>query len=138
MTVLSAILIGLATGALPSALITGFFMFRVNRAVALKTNAEADKAGAEASQIKSSTALSEAKAALELAAGRYATLDKDCKSCQRRLDGIRSAMEAVIEAVDAIMSRVTPSNGDEVQVTMTGPEIVKVRAAVRQARRHLG
>jgi hypothetical protein len=129
-SVFAAILIGLAGGALPAALITGFFTFRVNRATAMKVMSEA-------TEVSKRTAVAEADAALKFADRRISGLEEDCDKCHQRLDGVTKSLDAVIEAVAVLMARVRPSNGHEVTITVTGTELAAVRGAVREARRHL-
>lgn len=127
MSTFAAILIGLAGGALPAALVAGFFTFRVNRATAVKIVAEAQA-------VSKRTALAEAEAALEFSNRRFSALEQDCTKCNDRLDGARRSIDALIEAVDALMARVQPTNGHEVTITVTGAEVATVRGAVREAR----
>lgn len=137
MSVLAMILIGLAGGALPAALIGGFFTFRVNRATAVKIIAETSKAQEETRQIARNVAVIEAEKAILLADRRAEQAEKECTRCWTRVDEVVESLDAVIVAMSAIMARVEPNNGHDVTVTMTRNEIATVRAAVREARRHL-
>ncbi|WP_159234779.1 hypothetical protein [Mycolicibacterium vanbaalenii] len=132
MSVTGTILLALAGSAIPSSLIAGFFMFKVNRATATKVIVEAE-------EISRRTALAEAKAALEFSTDRFRNLEgdflkvkKDCSSCQeelrklKRRDERRDRIEdALIEAwVEAIP--LLPADAEQTR---------KLREAAAAARR---
>ena len=109
-----------------------------------KATAEAKKAEAERIALLAEVERKAYAAAEESANRRYAALEEDYDRCrgdvaELRHDNaeLRSAVEPLIEAIAAIMARVTPSNGTDVNLTVTGAEIATVRTAVREARRHL-
>lgn len=127
---LATILMALGGGSLLGSLITAAATFRVNRASSVKILAEAG-------EVSKRTALAEAEKALVFSDGRYSKLEADYTRCSTRLDSVHGTLEALVEAVDAIVARVHPVNGHEVTVTVTASEIGTVRSAVREARRHL-
>lgn len=74
---------------------------------------------------------------------RYGALKEDYVECRRvqvetqtELRELRSAVEPMLRAFDAIMARVVP-NGHEVSVTMTRTEADAVFAAMTEARSHM-
>lgn len=73
----------------------------------------------------------------EAADKRYGELKTDYADCRRGLNELRVATEALIDAIDAIIARAQPLNGEGVTVTVTREEITSVRAAIRSARSHL-
>lgn len=127
---LATLLMALGGGSLLGSVITAIATFRVNRASSVKILAEAG-------EVSKRTALAEAEKALTFSDGRYAKLEKDYTRCSTRLDGVFSTLDALIEAVDALIAGVQPNNGHEVTITVTAAEIRTVRSAVREARRHL-
>lgn len=124
MNVLATILIALATGTLPSAAVAGFFMFKVNRATAVKVLAEAR-------DVSHKTSLAEAEKLVEFNNQRFQALKESCDSCLSKLermeardarrDRIEDALiDAVIEAIPLL-----PANADQTRA---------IRAAVAAAR----
>lgn len=80
----------------------------------------------------------------EAATRRFKDLTDDYERCRTevakvRNDGneMRLSIAALVEALDAIMSRVIPKNGDDVLVTVSSDEISTIRSALRDTRRHL-
>lgn len=131
MNVFATILIAIASSTIPSAAIAGLFMFKVNRAQAVKVLAEAE-------DISKKTALSEAEAALKFNTERFSNLAKDyekveqkCSSCMEKLkkmerrderrDRIEDALiEAWLEAIPLL-----PADAEQT---------AKLRAAAEAAR----
>jgi hypothetical protein len=114
------------------AIIGGVFMFKVNRAQALQLE-EAARSTAK------STALAEADKMIEYANLRYAALRDDYVRCNRRLNSAVEATDAVIGAVDILLTNAAPTGeGDEAySVVVTKSEINMIRELTRDARRAL-
>lgn len=119
-----AIFISAGGASVIGAIIGALATFRVNRASSVKLLVESQQIAQ--------------KTALESAAESYTMLHRDYERCNIRLDDVRRTLEPLIEAVDAMISRMAAVNGrDEVTVTVTPGEIATVRGALREARRHL-
>lgn len=123
MNQLVTILVSSGGASILGALIAAAAMVSVNRSNAAKLLAEAQ-------QVSQKTALDSVNASNK-------RLEADCQRCNDRLDAMRRSVEPLIDAMGAIVARVTPVNGHEVQVTMTGLEIATVRTGLQEARRHL-
>lgn len=130
MNILSGVLPLLGAGSVIVAIITGAFMFSVNRAQAAKITAETQ-------QIARTTAITEAEKALTMADRRCDALEKESGRFSKKLDERTLALENVLEAFDAIMAGVQPAVDEVVTITVTRDEMTAVRAAMRSARSHL-
>lgn len=119
MNVLGTILISLAAGALPTALITGFFMFKVNRAQATKLLAEAEN-------VSRNTALDEAKAAVEFSHKAFESVKEQCLACQERLSLTEERLQRSEQRMHLSEERMLESERRERRVLATLRAIVRV------------
>lgn len=136
--------IALVTGGVGTAIVQGWLNRDTAKAEAARITAEEEKVRADAKKAEAErlALLAEVEskaytAAKQLADSRYGDLANDYRRCRTGLDELRLATESLLDAIDAIMARAHPSNGHDVNITVTGTEISTVRSAVREARKHL-
>lgn len=113
------VLLALAGGTVPSAAIAGFFMFRVNRATAVKVLAEAE-------DVSKQTAINEARAAIGFAHDAYESVKRDCNDCKDRLAKAEERMVRSEERMHISEERMVLSEQRERRVTATLRAIVRV------------
>lgn len=119
MTVLSMVLLALAGGTVPSAAIAGFFMFKVNRATAIKVLAEAE-------DVSKTTAIAEARAAIDFAHEAYQAVKRDCDDCKKRLGRAEERQARAEQRMHLAEERLVLSEQRERRVLTTLRAIVRV------------
>jgi hypothetical protein len=123
MNILAAVLLALAAGTLPSAAITGFFMFKVNRATATKTVSESEGVEAHTAEVFT-----------RLAAEWTKRADERVAKLETRINTLVTAIENLTDAVDGVTPLLEP-----IVTSQDATEKVAVlRSANRVARRIAG
>jgi hypothetical protein len=78
------------------------------------------------------------RTALESAAERFDSLDKDYRECREGLREVRGVAFLLVDAMNVIMSRVQATKGaDEYTAVLTADDVGKARFAIEQARQRL-
>jgi hypothetical protein len=77
------------------------------------------------------------RTALESAAERFDSLDKDFRECREGLRDVRSVAFLLADAMNLFMSRVRPTGDNEYTAVFTADEVTKARFAIEQARERL-
>lgn len=77
------------------------------------------------------------RTALESAAERFDSLDRDYRECREGLREVRSVSFLLVDAMNVIMSRVRSTETGEYTAVLTADEVTKARFAIEQARQRL-
>jgi hypothetical protein len=145
---MNATWVTIAVAALSSGSLWGLLQFLLSRRTRKRQNEKDQEAlirakrEARDSEEQRIELLAEAQAtaqrtALESAAERFDSLDKDFRECREGLREVRGVAFLLADAMNVFMSRVQVTAGNEYTAVLTADEVEKARFAIERARQRL-